>query len=135
YMRGDKVMQVENDYDKDVYNGDIGVVSLVSPSTKHLEVDFDGRGVRYAYPELDKLTLAYATTIHKSQGSEYPAVVVALGMQHFTMLQRRLLYTALTRGRRLVVLVGEKRAVEKAVESKGAGERWSRLGDLLRRPN
>lgn len=135
YMRGDKVMQVENDYDKDVYNGDIGLVSHVSPSTKQLEVDFDGRGVRYEYSELDKLTLAYATTIHKSQGSEYPAVVVTLGMQHFTMLQRRLLYTAMTRGRRLVVLLGEKRAVEKAVESKGAGERWSRLGELLRRSN
>jgi exodeoxyribonuclease V alpha subunit len=133
YTRGDKVMQVENDYDQDVYNGDIGVVRGVSPAGKSLEVEFDGRAVRYEFSELDKLTLAYATTIHKSQGSEYPAVVVTLGMQHFTMLQRRLLYTAITRGRRLVVLVGEERAVEKAVESRGALERWSRLGDLLRR--
>lgn len=133
YARGDKVMQVENDYDKDVYNGDIGVVRGVFPSGKSLEVEFDGRAVRYDYGELDKLTLAYATTIHKSQGSEYPAVVVTIGMQHFTMLQRRLLYTAITRGRRLVVLVGEERAVERAVESRGALERWSRLGELLRR--
>jgi exodeoxyribonuclease V alpha subunit len=133
YARGDKVMQVENDYDKDVYNGDIGVVRGVSTAGRSLEVEFDGRGVRYDFGELDKLTLAYATTIHKSQGSEYPAVVVTLGMQHFTMLQRRLLYTAITRGRRLVVLVGEERAVERAVESRGALERWSRLGELLRR--
>ncbi|MBI2213962.1 MAG: ATP-dependent RecD-like DNA helicase [Acidobacteria bacterium] len=133
FTRGDKVMQVENDYDKDVYNGDIGVVRGVSLAGKSMEVEFDGRGVRYDFSELDKLTLAYATTIHKSQGSEYPAVVVTLGMQHFTMLQRRLLYTAITRGRRLVVVVGEKRALEKAVESRGALERWSRLGELLRR--
>ena len=98
-------MQVENDYDKDVYNGDLGVVSQIDLEEGELHADFDGRDVTYGFGELDELVLAYATTIHKSQGSEYPAVVIPLSIQHYPMLQRNLVYTGVTRGKRLVVLV------------------------------
>jgi exodeoxyribonuclease V alpha subunit len=101
---GDKVMQVENDYDKDVYNGDLGFVRAVDPEAGEVLVEFDGREVAYGFGELDELVLAYATTIHKSQGSEYPAVVIPLTTQHYPMLRRNLLYTGVTRGRRLVVI-------------------------------
>jgi hypothetical protein len=94
---GDKVMQVENDYDKDVYNGDRGVVSRIDMEEGELNVDFDGREVAYGFGKLDELALAYATTIHKSQGSEYPAVVIPLSTQHYPMLQRNLVYTGVTR--------------------------------------
>jgi ATP-dependent RecD-like DNA helicase SH3 domain/UvrD-like helicase C-terminal domain len=90
FCPGDKVMQVENDYDKEVYNGDLGVVSRIDMEESELTVDFDGRGVIYGFAELDELVLAYATTIHKSQGSEYPAVVIPLTTQHYVMLQRNL---------------------------------------------
>ena len=97
FCPGDKVMQVENDYDKDVYNGDLGVVSRIDQEGE-LHVDFDGREVTYGFGELDELVLAYATTIHKSQGSEYPAVVIPLTTQHYPMLQRNLVYTGVTKG-------------------------------------
>src|SRR5690349_368091 len=97
-------MQVENDYDKYVYNGNLGVVSRIDQEGE-LHVDFDGREVTYGFGELDELVLAYATTIHKSQGSEYPAVVIPLRTQHYPMLQRNLVYTGVMRGKRLVVLV------------------------------
>ena len=93
---GDKVMQVENDYDKDVYNGDLGFVRAVDPEAGEVLVEFDGREVAYGFGELDELVLAYATTIHKSQGSEYPAVVIPLTTQHYPMLRRNLLYTGVT---------------------------------------
>src|SRR5205085_10873584 len=93
FCPGDKVMQVENDYGKDVYNGDLGVVSGIEMEEGELSVDFDGREVTYGFGELDELVLAYATTIHKSQGSEYPAVVIPLSTQHYPMLQRNLVYT------------------------------------------
>ena len=96
------VMQVENDYDKEVYNGDLCVVSHIEIEESELSVDFDGREVVYGFTELDELVLAYATTIHKSQGSEYPAVVIPLSTQHYPMLQRNLVYTGVTRGKRLV---------------------------------
>jgi hypothetical protein len=99
-------MQVENNYDRDVYNGNIGVVKALDAEEEELVVDFDGREVAYPYGELDKLVLCYATTIHKSQGSEYAAVVMLLSIQHYLMLERRLVYTGITRGKRLVVLVG-----------------------------
>jgi exodeoxyribonuclease V alpha subunit len=109
FAPGDKVMQIENDYDKEVYNGDIGYIADVDPEAGELKANFDGRDVTYGFGELDTLVPAYAATIHKSQGSEYPAVVIPILTQHYAMLQRNLLYTGITRGKRLVVLVGQKR--------------------------
>jgi exodeoxyribonuclease V alpha subunit len=111
FCPGDKVMQVENDYDKDVYNGDLGVVSRIDIEESELVAEFDGREVTFGFGELDELVLAYATTIHKSQGSEYPAVVIPLSTQHYPMLQRNLVYTGVTRGKRLVVLIGQRKAL------------------------
>ena len=128
---GDKVMQVENDYDKDVYNGDLGVVSRIDMEEGELRADFDGREVTYGFGELDELVLAYATTIHKSQGSEYPVVVIPLTTQHYPMLQRNLVYTGVTRGKRLVVLVGQRKALAIAVRNQGARRRWSKLREHL----
>jgi exodeoxyribonuclease V alpha subunit len=132
YRIGDKVMQTANDYDKEVFNGDIGRVRRIDIEEQHLYVDFDGRSVRYDFDELDELTLAYALTIHKSQGSEYPAVVLALHTQHFVMLRRNLLYTAITRGRKLVVVVGNRRALEMAVQERDTRERYTALAARLR---
>ena len=131
YGTGDKVMQVENDYDCEVYNGDLGVVRSIDPGVSEMVIEFDGRPVTYSFGELDEVVLAYATTIHKSQGSEYPAVVIPLTTQHYPMLQRKLLYTAVTRGKRLVVIVGQKKAMAIAVKGKQARRRWSTLRDWL----
>jgi len=114
---GDKVMQIENDYDKEVYNDDIGYIKDLDPDAGKLTVSVDGRSVKYGFGEPDTLVLAYAATIHKSQGSEYPAVVIPVLTQHYTMLQRNLLYTGLTPGRRLVVSVGQRKAVAMAVRN------------------
>jgi exodeoxyribonuclease V alpha subunit len=132
FAPGDKVMQTENDYQKDVYNGDLGTISAIDADQGTLVVDFDGRAVEYELGELDQLSLAYATTIHKAQGSEYPAVVVPVTTQHYPMLQRNLLYTAVTRGRRLVVLVGQRKALAIAVRGQQERRRWSKLGEWLR---
>jgi exodeoxyribonuclease V alpha subunit len=134
FAPGDKVMQVENDYDKEVYNGDIGYVKDVDPDEGELTASFDGRSVTYGFGELDTLVPAYAATIHKSQGSEYPAVVIPVMTQHYTMLQRNLLYTGVTRGKRLVVLAGQKKAVAIAVRSVSGRRRWSKLGEWLPSP-
>jgi len=131
FAPGDKVMQIENDYDKEVYNGDIGYVTSVEPDDGELTAIFDGRPVTYGFGELDALVPAYAATIHKSQGSEYPAVVIPVMTQHYTMLQRNLLYTGVTRGKRLVVLVGQKKAVAIAVRSVSGRRRWSKLREWL----
>ncbi|GGC67937.1 hypothetical protein GCM10011504_52380 [Siccirubricoccus deserti] len=131
YGVGDKVMQVSNDYERDVYNGDLGMVSAIDPEAGELVVNFEGRDVVYGFGELDELVLAYATTIHKSQGSEYPAVVIPLTTQHYAMLARNLLYTGVTRGKRLVVLVGQRRALAIAVKNGSARRRWSKLGEWL----
>jgi exodeoxyribonuclease V alpha subunit len=128
---GDKVMQIENDYDKEVYNGDIGYVDDVDPDEGELTASFDGRPVIYSFGELDRLVPAYAATIHKSQGSEYPAVVIPVMTQHYTMLQRNLLYTGVTRGKRLVVLVGQKKAVAIAARNISGRRRWSKLDEWL----
>ena len=127
FAPGDKVMQIENDYDKEVYNGDIGFVTDVNSEEGELTANFDGRSVTYSFGELDTLVPAYAATIHKSQGSEYPAVVIPLMTQHYAMLQRNLLYTGITRGKRLVVLVGQKKAVAIAVRNASGRRRWSKL--------
>ena len=129
---GDRVMQLRNNYDKDVFNGDVGFVKAVVPDDKSLVVDFDGRPVEYKSGDLDELTLAYATTIHKSQGSEYPVVIVLLHSQHYMLLQRNLLYTAITRGRRLVLVVGAPWAVKKAIETNTVAERRTTLAERLR---
>jgi exodeoxyribonuclease V alpha subunit len=131
FCPGDKVMQVENDYDKEVYNGDLGIVSHIEMEEGELIVDFDGRELIYGFGELDELVLAYATTIHKSQGSEYPAVVIPLSTQHYPMLQRNLVYTGVTRGKRLVVLVGQRKALAIAVKGARARRRWSKLREWL----
>jgi exodeoxyribonuclease V alpha subunit len=131
FAPGDKVMQIENNYDKEVYNGDIGYVEDVDPDDGELIAKFDGRSVTYGFGDLDTLVPAYAATIHKSQGSEYPAVVIPVMTQHYTMLQRNLLYTGVTRGKRLVVLVGQKKAVAIAVRSVSGRRRWSKLREWL----
>jgi len=134
FAPGDKVMQIENDYDKEVYNGDIGYIDDVDPEAAELTASFDGRSVIYGFGELDTLVPAYAATIHKSQGSEYPAVVIPVLTQHYAMLQRNLLYTGVTRGKRLVVLVGQKKAVAIAVKNVSGRRRWSKLNEWLSRP-
>jgi exodeoxyribonuclease V alpha subunit len=124
FARSDKVMQIENDYDKEVYNGDIGTIDDVDSNTGEIVTSFDSRSVTYGFGELDMLMPAYAATIHKSQGSEYPAVVIPVLTQHYPMLQRNLLYTGVTRGKRLVVLVGQKKAVAIAVRNVSGGRSW-----------
>ena len=131
FAPGDKVMQIENDYEKEVYNGDIGYIEDVDTDTGELTASFDGRAVTYGFGELDTLVPAYAATIHKSQGSEYPAVVIPILTQHYAMLQRNLLYTGVTRGKRLVVLVGQKKAVAIAVRNVSGRRRWSKLNEWL----
>ena len=131
YCKGDKVMQTENDYDKEVYNGDIGFIAALDVELGELAVDFDGRRVAYSLKEIDTLVPAYATTIHKSQGSEYPAVVIPVMNSHFVMLQRNLLYTAITRGKRLVVMLGQPGAIRRAVQTASTSARWSKLRERL----
>ena len=132
FAPGDKVMQIENDYDKEVYNGDIGYVGDVDPEAGEVTVTVDGRAVTYGLGELDVLVPAYAAAIHKSQGSEYPAVIISVLTQHYAMLQRNLLYTGVTRGKRLVVLVGQKKAIAIAVRNASGRRRWSKLDEWLR---
>jgi exodeoxyribonuclease V alpha subunit len=131
FASGDKIMQIENDYDKEVYNGDIGYIDDVDPDAGELTARFDGRAVTYEFGELDTLVSAYAVTIHKSQGSEYSAVVIPVLTQHYVMLQRNLLYTGVTRGKRLVVLVGQTKAVALAVRNASGRRRWSKLNEWL----
>jgi exodeoxyribonuclease V alpha subunit len=133
FRAGDKVMQIRNDYDKEVWNGDIGRVVRVAPDEGGLVVRFDDREVDYDLDELDELALAYAATVHKSQGSEYAAVIVPVHTQHYVMLQRNLLYTAVTRGKRLVVLVGSRKALALAVRNAEVALRCSGLAARLRR--
>ena len=128
---GDKVMQLRNNYDQEVYNGDIGRVTAIDDVDDEITVRFDDRDVRYALRDLSELTLAYACSIHKAQGSEYPCVVIPLHTQHYVMLQRNLLYTAITRGRRLVVLVGSARALAIAIRNARTDGRCSLLAPRL----
>jgi exodeoxyribonuclease V alpha subunit len=131
-QEGDKVMQIRNDYDKDVYNGDIGIVYRIDGDETRVVVKMDNGLVSYDFTELDELVHAYAVSIHKSQGSEYPAVVIPIMTQHFVMLQRNLLYTAITRGKKLVVIVGTKKALAIAVKNDRTKQRWTRLASRLR---
>ena len=129
---GDKVLQTQNNYQKEVFNGDIGRVVDVNETEREVVVEFEGRPVLYDFGELDELMLAYSLSIHKAQGSEYPAVVIPLHTQHFMMLQRNLLYTGITRGKKLVVLVGSRRALEMAVQRQDTAARCSALRRRLR---
>lgn len=131
YRLRDKVMQIRNDYDKEVFNGDIGTVVRVDLEDRELVVNFDGREISYDVTELDELTLAYATTIHKAQGSEYPIVVMPFSMSHFVMLQRNLLYTGVTRAKKVLVLIGEKKAVYYAIKNEKTTERNTKLAERL----
>ncbi len=132
YRVGDRVMQIRNDYDKDVFNGDIGFIRAIDSEGQTLEVDFDGCGVAYDFSELDELVHAFACSIHKSQGSEYPAVVVLLATQHFKLLQRNLLYTAITRGKKLVCVIGSHKALGIAIRNNAIRERRTALAERLR---
>jgi len=123
----DKVIQTENDYDKDVFNGDIGQIVKIDPVEREVTIRFDQREVVYDYGELDEVSLAYAITIHKSQGSEFPAVVTPLAMQQYLLLQRNLVYTGITRGTKLVVLIGQKKALGMAVKNNRTENRFSGL--------
>jgi exodeoxyribonuclease V alpha subunit len=123
----DKVLQTENNYDKDVFNGDIGQIVTIDPDEREVAVRFYQREVRYDYGELDELSLAYAITIHKSQGSEFPAVVIPLAMQQYLLLQRNLIYTAITRGKQLVIVIGQTKALAAAVRNNRTGQRFSGL--------
>ncbi len=127
----DKVMQVRNNYEKDVFNGDMGRIVFLDRAERSLSVSFDERIVPYDFDELDELAPAYAISIHKSQGSEYPAVVIPIMMQHYVLLQRNLIYTGVTRGKRLVVLVGESRALHMAVKNNKTRKRYTRLARRL----
>jgi exodeoxyribonuclease V alpha subunit len=131
FSPGDRVMETQNDYDREVFNGDLGTVARIDDEEGALIASFDGREVSYPFGELDTLVPAYATTIHKSQGSEYPAVIIPVVTQHFTMLARNLLYTGVTRGKRLVVLVGQKKAVGIAVRGGQMKRRWTKLREWL----
>lgn len=133
YRTRDKVMQIRNNYDKEVFNGDIGVVTKVNLEDRELTVDFDDRAVVYDATELDELVLAYATTIHKSQGSEYPIVVMPILMTHYVMLQRNLIYTGVTRAKKGLVLVGTKKAVSMAVRNVTVDKRNTLLADRIRK--
>jgi exodeoxyribonuclease V alpha subunit len=124
---GDKVLQTQNNYNKEVFNGDIGRIVDIDATEQEVLVEFEGRRVPYDFSELDELSLAFATSIHKSQGSEYPAVIVPLHTQHFVLLQRNLLYTAITRGKKLVVLVGSRKALWLAVQRHDTVRRFSML--------
>ncbi len=131
YKEGDRVMQLRNNYDKDVYNGDLGYVRSVDMEESTLTVDFDGLLVEYEVSELDELTLAYATTIHKSQGSEYPIVVMPVLMTHYVMLQRNLIYTGITRAKKICILVGQTKALAYAIHNMKVLKRNTRLKERL----
>ena len=131
FRLNDKVMQVRNNYDKDVFNGDTGTIIYLDVEERELTVRFDDRNVNYLWEEMDELVPAYAISIHKSQGGEYPVVVIPLMMQHYMLLQRNLVYTAVTRGRKMVVLVGEWRALATAVRNNHIRRRYTWLAHRL----
>ena len=131
FKKGDKVMQIRNNYDKDVYNGDIGRIAAIDREEQEISVNFDGRLVAYDFSELDELVLAYATSIHKAQGSEYPVVVIPILIQHFILLQRNLLYTGITRGKKLVVIIGTKKALAIAIRNNKPQNRHTLLKERL----
>jgi exodeoxyribonuclease V alpha subunit len=130
---GDKVIQMRNNYDKDVFNGDIGRIVSIDKEVQEVMIDFDGRRVPYEFSELDEVALAYAISVHKSQGSEYPVVVMPIVTQHYMLLQRNLLYTGITRGKKLVILVGTWKALAIAIKNNTPQKRFTTLKDRLKR--
>jgi exodeoxyribonuclease V alpha subunit len=131
YKIGDKVIQTVNNYDKDVFNGDIGIITAIDQEAQEVAVDFEGRAASYDFSELDELELAYAISVHKSQGSEYPAVIIPVMTQHYMLLMRNLIYTGITRGKKLVVLVGTKKALAIAIRNNKPQLRYTLLGKRL----
>ncbi len=131
FRAGDKVMQTHNNYQKEVFNGDIGRITVIDETEREVTVEYEGKQVAYDYGELDELNLSFVCTIHKAQGSEYPAVVIPLHTQHYMMLQRNLLYTGVTRGKKLVAIVGSRKALEMAVQRQDTNQRYSALGRRL----
>ncbi len=131
FRTGDKVMQIKNNYDKEVFNGDIGRIRALDLEMQEIKVRFDDRTVVYEYADLDELVLAYAVSIHKSQGSDFPAVVIPLLTQHYIMLQRNLIYTGITRGKSLVVIIGTKKALAIAINNAKTQQRYTRLDERL----
>ena len=131
FRRGDKVMQIRNNYDKNVFNGDIGFITAVNTNERTLSVVYDGREVEYDVTELDEITLAYAITIHKSQGSEFPIVVMPVTMKHYVMLQRNLIYTGITRAKKICVLVGTTKALAYAIHNQTVSKRNTKLKERL----
>ena len=128
---GDKVLQTRNNYDKDVYNGDIGRIRTIDRELQELKIDYDGKIVSYDFTDLDEIVLAYAISVHKSQGSEYPVVIIPVLTQHYLLLQRNLLYTGITRGKKLVILVGTKKALSIAVRNNKQQQRYTLLKERL----
>lgn len=131
FCLSDKVMQIRNNYDKEIFNGDIGIISDVNLEERSISVNVDERVIKYDLAETDELVLAYATTIHKAQGSEYPIVVMPLTMSHYIMLQRNLLYTGITRAKKILVIVGSKKAIYTAVRNNKVTERNTYLKERL----
>jgi len=131
FKLGDKIMHLKNNYQKEVFNGDIGTIYDIDKKAQMLSVNYYGRIVDYDFSEIDEISLAYAISVHKSQGSEYPAVIIPIMMQHFVLLQRNLLYTAITRGRKLVVIIGSRKALLTALNNDSPQRRLSRLADRL----
>jgi exodeoxyribonuclease V alpha subunit len=127
----DKVMQIKNNYNKEVFNGDIGRIVGIRPDDLEVIIAFDGRNVNYDFSELDEIVLAYAISVHKSQGSEYPAIVIPILTQHYILLQRNLIYTAVTRGRELVVMIGTKKALAMGVNNDKTQKRYTHLRHRL----
>jgi exodeoxyribonuclease V alpha subunit len=131
FKQGDKVMHLKNNYQKEVFNGDIGTINTINPQEEVFSVDYYGRIVEYDFVEMDEISLAYAISVHKSQGSEYPVVILPIMTQHFVLLQRNLLYTAVTRGKKLVITIGTKKALTIALKNNKPKERLSGLGFRL----
>ncbi len=131
FRLGDKVMQIVNNYDKDVFNGDIGWISKIDPEEREVVIDFDGRPVTYDYSDLDEVVLAYAVSVHKSQGSEYPVVILPVVTQHYMLLQRNLIYTGITRAKKLVIMIGTKKALAIAIRNNKPQRRYTLLSERL----
>jgi exodeoxyribonuclease V alpha subunit len=132
FRLNDKVMQMRNNYEKEVFNGDIGRITSIDPENREVTITFEGTPIPYDFFELDEVALAYAISVHKSQGSEYPAVVIPILSQHYILLQRNLIYTAVTRGKRLVIMVGSKRALALGIRNDRIMRRYTYLCERLK---